>query len=333
MPGTVEVRGRLPGVWSLVISVVLSQGNGAHDALDALDGLQLPTRRVLSSASEGAALGFEATHVRLIEQGSLDATVRLLVFGALMFGLATGGSVAAAVSPFPIPVGAAAGAVTLTAATVMYFLWARHGGLDAIRAVDLLNQARLAEAHERWRDPALTTLVNRLVLPTVVARSLKVTHDGRTLSDDDFEALLARESPLLVPELQRHRALATTSTVLSVVAFLPLGAAPLVVGTLNPPLSSNLLISGGAVLLAAGLLAVALLISVEANQVYFDVVERWNRGVLDTARRSLPVRVPEPEPEPSTLEPEPVRVTPPPAPTSDVPRKKLLLPGLVPATP
>ncbi|MBL8934933.1 MAG: hypothetical protein JNM69_10280 [Archangium sp.] len=69
------------------------------------------------------------------------------------------------------------------------------------------------------------------------------------------------------------------------------------------------------------------------GMVELEVLDAWNRELLSDARKRLPLRVPEPDtsPEPEPRREEPAAPLEPPA--SDVPLKRLVLPGLVPTTP
>lgn len=122
------------------------------------------------------------------------------------------------------------------------------------------------------------------------------------------------------------------SKVLQFSALVPLGVAPLLVAATGAALVAVVAISLGSVLLSVGLMTAGVLVGGAANDLYFSVMQRWNERILNETRRGLPLRVPEPEP-PAAQEPAielpPHPVVPPP---TDTPRRRLVLPGVVPTT-
>lgn len=122
------------------------------------------------------------------------------------------------------------------------------------------------------------------------------------------------------------------SKVLQFSALVPLGVAPLLVAATGAALVAVVAISLGSVLLSVGLMTAGVLVGGAANDLYFSVMQRWNERILNETRRGLPLRVPEPEP-PAAQEPA-IELPPPPVvpPPTDTPRRRLVLPGVVPTT-
>lgn len=307
--------------------------NGAHEALDSLDSIQLPTRATLTlvQSDQAVAGGFEPAQGALARAGVLDVGLRITAL--VVSGLVTlqTSSVIASLSPDPLLVGSIGGLVTGGVNALLHFLWVTRGGTDIWRAVELHNDALLARARTQSTDPSLDLVMNRLLLVGVPGRT-SVKQGGRQLSDDELAQVLVGR-PALETDFREARQLHGLGTILQVVSFVVLGATPLAVGALRPPLAGLVGISLGGFLAACGVMTAGLLVGSRANEVELQVLDAWNRELLSDARKRLPLRVP--EPDPVSAEPEPHPEEPPlvQPPTSDVPLKRLVLPGLVPTTP
>lgn len=316
--------------------VLLAQApapNGAHDALDSLDDLRAPTQATLTliQSDQAVAAGFEPGQNALARAGVVDGALRIGALSLSSLAMLTASSVITSLSPDSLLVGALGGVITAGLNALLYFLWVQRGGADLWRALELHNDTLLARARTQSTDPVVDAATNRLLLVGISA-SATVKQGGRTLGDDEVAQLFSERVELAARyrEAQQLRGL---STILKVASFVVLGLTPLTVGALRPPLATVLGLNFGGFLAAAGAMTAGLLVGSHANDTEVQALDTWNREVLAKARARLPLRVPEPDPLP--VEPEPRREEPPPLqpPTSDVPVKRLLLPGLTPSTP
>lgn len=305
--------------------------NAAHDALDSLDRLKLPTSSTINlagrSEKEAIAEGFEPTQATLLRAGVNDVGLRLLALSITSLVLNQVGAVITSLSQDPLSIGAISGLITTTTTTLMHFLWFRRGGLDVFRAFELHNDSLLTQARTQWPDPSLAGVTDRLLLIGAVGRAT-VTQRGRGLDDDDVEQVLV-EKPELQSGFRDARRLHVIASVFEFAGFIVLGATPVAIGALRPDIPGLIGLSVGGFLAAVGMMAVGFVVQSQANATELRVIDAWNRELITAARVQLPVRVPEPDLLP---EPEPRREKPPQLPpTSDVPLKRLIIPGLNPA--
>lgn len=316
--------------------VLLAQAqspNAAHEALDSLDSIQLPTQATLTlvQSDEAVAGGFEPSQSALARAGVLDVGLRVTALIVSSLATLEASSVIASLSQDPLLVGSIGGLITASVNALLHFVWVSRGGSDIWRAVELHNDALLARARTQSTDPSLDLVMNRLLLVGVPGRT-SVKQGGRHLTNDELTQVLVGR-PALETDFREARRLHGLGTILQVVSFVVLGATPLAVGALRPPLAGLVGISLGGFLAACGAMTAGLLVGSRANAVELQVLDAWNRELLSDARKRLPLRVPEPDtsPEPEPRHEEPAAPLQPPA--SDVPLKRLVLPGLVPTTP
>lgn len=321
-------------MWPVALALFLAQApspNAAHDALDSLDRLKLPTSRTINLAAQSekdaVAEGFEPTQAALFRAGVNDVGLRLLALSITSLALNQVGAVITSLSQDPLSIGAISGLITTTTTALMHFLWLRSGGLDVFRAVELHNDSLLTQARTQWPHPSLAGVTDRLLLIGAAGRAT-VTQRGRRLNDDDMEQVLV-EKPELQGEFRDARRLHAIGSVFELASFIVLGATPVAVGAVRPGIPGLIGLSLVGLLAAVGVMTVGLIVQREANAAEYRVIDAWNREVITAARARLPLRVPEAEPLP---EPEPRREEPPELPpTSDVPLKRLIIPGVSPS--
>ena len=321
-------------MWHVAIAMFLAQApspNAAHDALDSLDRLKLPTSSTINLAAQSekdaVAAGFEPTQAALFRAGVNDVALRLIALSLTSLVLSQGSAVITSLSQDPLSIGAISGLITTTTTALMHFLWIRHGGLDVLRAVELHNDSLLTQARTQWPDPSLAGVTDRLLLIGAAGRAT-VTQRGRRLNDDDVEQVLVEKSELR-NEFRAARRLHGLATILELAGFIVLGVTPLVIGAVQPQLAGVLGLSLGGLFSTVCVVAVGFLVQSQANATELRVIDTWNRELITATRSQLPLRVPDPDPLP---EPEPRREeTPQLPPTSDVPLKRLIIPGLNPS--
>lgn len=321
-------------MWHVAIAMFVAQApspNAAHDALDSLDRLKLPTSSTITLAAtsekDAVAERFEPTQAALFRAGVNDAGLRLLALSITSLVLNQVSAVLTSLSQDPLSIGVISGLITTTTTALMHFLWFRRGGLDVFRAVELHNDSLLTQARTQWPDPSLAGVTDRLLLIGAAGRAT-VIQGGRRLKDDDVEQVLV-EKPELQGEFRGARRLHVIGSVFELASFLVLGATPVAVGALRPDIPALLGLSFGGLLAAVGVMAIGFVVQSQANAAELRVIDAWNRELITATRVQLPLRVPEPDLLP---EPEPRREEPPLLPpTSDVPLRRLIIPGLNPS--